>query len=404
MFHVFCDTRAIPEALRSPASTTLMAAFIAAAAGAYSGKTLANYFYAIRAWHVIHGVQWDIDRNQMEAMLKAASSLTPATSKRLPREPYTVEGLALLLAHIDVSQPLGAAAAACFTTASWGVAHVGELTLPNLNSFDPTCHVKPSNMRHTVNRSGLVITALFVPKTKSNTIGEDIYWATQPGLPADPDANFNQHLLVNEPPTDGPLFAYRHRNGHRPLTRSTFLGIIAAAAKCARTAPLQGHSLRIGGTLEYLLRSIPFDVVKAKAAGRAKPSWSTSGSTRRSWLHTCRPAQPLTPSSYDTSCRPCTEKVHNHSHHINQNYCKQSLYNTWGSAIAPCVAALLISGFFANHTSLRFFQGCFFRVGAASQQRAQLSPNTFSLSLYHLVMPRASESNCFPNTSPPRLD
>jgi hypothetical protein len=27
--------------------------------------------------------------------------------------------------------------------------------------------------------------------------------------------------------------------------------------------PLQGHGIRIGSTLEYLLRSVPFDVMKA---------------------------------------------------------------------------------------------------------------------------------------------
>ncbi|KAH9056236.1 hypothetical protein EDB87DRAFT_1540129, partial [Lactarius vividus] len=28
--------------------------------------------------------------------------------------------------------------------------------------------------------------------------------------------------------------------------------------------PLQGHGIRIGSTLEYLLRGMPFDVMKAK--------------------------------------------------------------------------------------------------------------------------------------------
>lgn len=141
-FHVFCDTRGIPEPLQFPASTTLMVSFIALAAGAYSGKTLANYFYAIRTWHIIHGVRWSMDRDQMDAMLKAALALAPASSKHPPHKPYTVEGIALLIASIDTSQPLGAAAASCFTTAFWGVARVGELTLPNLNAFDPNCHVK----------------------------------------------------------------------------------------------------------------------------------------------------------------------------------------------------------------------------------------------------------------------
>jgi hypothetical protein len=34
---------------------------------------------------------------------------------------------------------------------------------------------------------------------------------------------------------------------------------------------LKGHGLWIGGTLEYLLRGVPFDVVKAM--GRWCPAW-----------------------------------------------------------------------------------------------------------------------------------
>jgi hypothetical protein len=34
-----------------------MLAFIAACAGAYSGAALANYFYAVQAWHTLHGAQ-----------------------------------------------------------------------------------------------------------------------------------------------------------------------------------------------------------------------------------------------------------------------------------------------------------------------------------------------------------
>ncbi|KIK74468.1 hypothetical protein PAXRUDRAFT_175626, partial [Paxillus rubicundulus Ve08.2h10] len=51
--------------------------------------------------------------------------------------------------------------------------------------------------------------------------------------------------------------------GHKPLTKK-FLSVLAGAAKKAGIKPLHGHSIRIGSTLEYLLRNIPFDVVKVK--------------------------------------------------------------------------------------------------------------------------------------------
>ena len=58
VFHVFCDQRLIPEDQRCPADPLLMLTFISSCAGAYSGKTLANYFYAVRAWHTLHGAPW----------------------------------------------------------------------------------------------------------------------------------------------------------------------------------------------------------------------------------------------------------------------------------------------------------------------------------------------------------
>ncbi|KIJ60482.1 hypothetical protein HYDPIDRAFT_53896, partial [Hydnomerulius pinastri MD-312] len=50
--------------------------------------------------------------------------------------------------------------------------------------------------------------------------------------------------------------------GLRPLTRTEFIKRITAAAQKAELPELKGHGIRIGGTLLYLLRGVPFDVVK----------------------------------------------------------------------------------------------------------------------------------------------
>jgi hypothetical protein len=72
------------------------------------------------------------------------------------------------------------------------------------------------------------------------------------------------HLKVNDPPREGPLFAYRWGKGHRALTKSKMLEVLAKASRLLNVDPLKGHGICIGSTLEYLLRGIPFDVVKAK--------------------------------------------------------------------------------------------------------------------------------------------
>ena len=88
-------------------------------------------------------------------------------------------------------------------------------------------------------------------------------WARQEG-PLGLDTALACHLEVNGPLPNGHLFAYCHKNGYRPLTKTKFLAELAKAACTAGLEPLQGHGIRIGSTLKYLLRGVPFDVMKVK--------------------------------------------------------------------------------------------------------------------------------------------
>ncbi|KAG2751190.1 hypothetical protein P692DRAFT_20646042, partial [Suillus brevipes Sb2] len=91
VFHVYCDSRSIPELDRAPASSVLISAFITFAAGSYSGKTIANYVFGVRAWHILHGLKWSLDDVQIDNLLKASENMTPNSSKRKKRRPYTVD-------------------------------------------------------------------------------------------------------------------------------------------------------------------------------------------------------------------------------------------------------------------------------------------------------------------------
>ena len=51
-------------------------------------------------------------------------------------------------------------------------------------------------------------------------------------------------------------------NGLRPLSKNQVTSRISAIAKQYGLANIKGHSLCIGGTLHYLLKDIPFEVVK----------------------------------------------------------------------------------------------------------------------------------------------
>jgi hypothetical protein len=267
VFHVFCDQRVppVPERLRAPASEDLLLAFLSACAASYSGSTLKNYFYGVRAWHTLHGLPWPLDDVRLSAALTAAERLAPPSSRRPKREPVTPAIIIAVRAHLDLSQPLDAAVFACLTTTFWSVARLGEFTVPSISSFDPARHVKRSDIliAESQGRLGLPVTTFNLPWTKCAPLGEAVYWSRQDG-PADPAAALNNHLSINNPQPNNALFSWRDPSGTlRPLSRPEFLKRFQAAATAAGIGPLQGHGIRIGGVLEYMLRGIPFDVVKS---------------------------------------------------------------------------------------------------------------------------------------------
>ena len=262
VFHVFCDQRAVPEERRCPADPLLMLTFISSCAGSYSGKTLANYFYAIRAWHTLHGAPWLMNAAEMKAALDGASILAPPSSKRPKRSPMTVATIILLASKLDRSIPLDAAVFACLTTTFYSAARLGEFTLPSLKAFIPSQHVKPSDVRLDQDRNGLQVTVFKLPRTKSAINGEDVFWAIQQGA-SDPQAALANHFAINNPAQDRPLFSWKHPNGLRPLTRNEFVRRISQAAAELGLDSIKGHGIRIGATLEYLLRGVPFDVIKS---------------------------------------------------------------------------------------------------------------------------------------------
>lgn len=285
VYHVFCDMKDVPEDLRAPTSQHIITAFITTLAGSYSGSTVSNYVHGIRAWHILHGLEWRPNSMEMEAALRGADRLAPPSSKRKKRLPYTPDFIAQLRMHLTLSDPFDAAVFACLTTCFYAAARVGEFVVPRLDAFSPANHVTTANLRVDRNPDGLEVTVLHLPHTKAAPLeGEDVYWGAHPG-PTDPYEALKNHLQVNNPPPDAHLFAYRHKNQFRPLTKPAFIKRLASAARQAGREPLQGHGIRIGATLFYLLLGLPIEAMKVM--GR----WSSDAFLRYLRKH----AQILTP-------------------------------------------------------------------------------------------------------------
>ena len=115
-----------------------------------------------------------------------------------------------------------------------------------------------------------------------------MFWSRQDGV-TDPKAALDNHLRINDPPAEGPLFAFRHSRGLRPLTKKVFLKRINAIAVLLGEQSFKGHGIRIGATLEFLLRGVPFDVMKS--LGR----WSSDSFT----LYLCQHAAIIAPYIQD---------------------------------------------------------------------------------------------------------
>jgi len=267
VFHVFCDSHTIPEIDRCPVSQPLLLSFLSTCAGTYSGNTLSNYTAGLRAWHMLHGRPWLIDADTLKATIEGASRLAPPSSKCPQCTPFTPEIISILRSQLDLDNPLDAAMFACITTCFWCIARLGEFTVPSINTFDPTKHITKVGLSLVKDRNGLTVYKFDLPWTKTSRTsshGESVQCAEQSG-PVDPIFTLENHFRINTVAPNEHLFTRTHSSSrHCPLSKRELTNRINKLAESINSPNLKGHSLRIRGTLEYLLRGIPFDVIQSQ--------------------------------------------------------------------------------------------------------------------------------------------
>ena len=274
VFHIFCDQQNIPEPMHCPTPAQLVLAFLSCCVGAYAGATLSNYATGLRAWHTLHGQPWLVDPDTLKQCLEGATKLAPPSSKRPLCAPFTTDIIASLKQMLSLNQPLDAAIFTCMAVCFWCIARLGEFTVMNLKAFNPAKHIMRSAVSSISDCHGLEVIRFDLPWTKmtpSTGCGKSVQCAKQEG-PSDPITALHNHFHVNPAPPDSHLFAWRFKDGSfHPLTRKQFLSHLSELTTCLGLANIKGHSLCIGGTLEYLLRGIPFEVVQSQGcwAGKA---------------------------------------------------------------------------------------------------------------------------------------
>ncbi|KAF8147555.1 DNA breaking-rejoining enzyme [Mycena galopus ATCC 62051] len=258
-FIAFCTTEGVPSDLQLPADEFVLCAFAASGAGVHASSTARNNIAALKAWHVVQGIEWR-GGSRLHYVLTGVEKLAPESSKRPPRPPINATMLRILYEGLDLSDPRDIAVFAAACVAFWGQCRLGELLpnsrLPTASKFLPTRNNisrSPRNKRSTTIR---------LPRTKTKINGEDVVLVTQ-SAPIDPRVALEMHLLANKGDPSSTLFTYITNTGPTILTKSKFLQRCNEIWDKAGYPHTTGHSFRISGTTELLLAGVAPDVVKA---------------------------------------------------------------------------------------------------------------------------------------------
>ncbi|KIK36578.1 hypothetical protein CY34DRAFT_26291 [Suillus luteus UH-Slu-Lm8-n1] len=132
VFHVFYDTQSIPELQRCPADNITILTFIASCTGSYTGKTIANYVYAVRAWHILHGQTWNMQQHELKTALDGAAKQAPRT---LHHRIHPSDS-----GSFQLDTPLNAAVFTCLTGTFYSLARLGEFTVQSIKAFNEDSH------------------------------------------------------------------------------------------------------------------------------------------------------------------------------------------------------------------------------------------------------------------------
>lgn len=239
--------------------------------GHLGAKTIRDRISQLRKWHVYCRVAWAINLDEISLAVNAAKKLQP--HPKLKREPFLAHHLAAIHPFVDFSNSFEVCfwAATCFGHRS--LLRSGEFTLPSAGAFDPLRHFWVGSFSRTSCGGISKGFIAHLPFDKVNGYrGADI--------PLSPLANGNptcqiaalaKHLDVNNPKPHEFLFTYVSAKGksageRRGMTKDLWKKTMNDFLAKAKLAPLDGHSIRIGGATQMLLDEV--DPLVVKATGR----------------------------------------------------------------------------------------------------------------------------------------
>ncbi|KAJ7668534.1 hypothetical protein DFH06DRAFT_1038988, partial [Mycena polygramma] len=267
-FQEFCDNEDIPEFARMPASEELVSLFISSWAGRASRSIVDTWVSAVRAWHIVHGAEWQMGTH-LRFIKNGVSKLVPESSKRPPRPPVSNRHMAALHNHLDMSNTFDSAVLACADSGYFGCNRLGELLPISSTSFDPTRFATRENVSFGTDNHGIHFYDIKAPWTKTTGFeGASLLVSEQAEL--DPISTMHHHLVINRAvPDSSPLFSFQTAKGWSVLTKDLFLTRCNEIWTDSSLPCMTGHSFRIGGATEMLARGIPPEIVAKQGRWRS---------------------------------------------------------------------------------------------------------------------------------------
>ena len=242
--------------------------------GEIGSSNISTIMSGIRAWHIAQDVVWNGDPTH-DALIKgvrhAVSSSAPSSTVRPLRDPVSLEHLCLLHRGLDITRSMDAAVYAVACCAFWGVCRLGELTVSSRNetAIESAKRVRRDPLpSFTYDDASSSCAAEFrIPWTKTTKhVGATIVLTHIDGSQGtSPVDALRNHLHINNSFSgQAHLFAYLDPKSDTvvPMVKKTFMARCNVVWKQAGLSPLTGHSFRIGGCTELLLRGVSHEWVK----------------------------------------------------------------------------------------------------------------------------------------------
>ncbi|KAL1743892.1 hypothetical protein HDZ31DRAFT_64637 [Schizophyllum fasciatum] len=263
-FHVMCDATGVPEDARMPASQVLISSFTAQFPGKLTDSAVKNIICGLELWHTINHAPWH-GNSHLVRLVKRAVTKAGVALKRPPRPPVLLAHLRTLRDSLNPDLPRDTTIFALALAAFWGCRRLGELVPESTKSYDPARHLPCGTARAHNTFRGLDALSFHIPWTKTTGVagGSLILTALPDDNPLCPLKAYYNHLRLSVGmPRSESFFAYFLNDGSvRRLTKADVVSAFNAAAAHAGLALILGHSLRIGGSLEYLLEGVEIEIV-----------------------------------------------------------------------------------------------------------------------------------------------